>query len=187
VFGFRFTGAKLEKMKTENSPTKPSYLNERNAKIQTLGRIGKKTCSFLIGLLVICVLLVPWVPLTDAAFDELKEVFSEAELHNGWFRLKAEIALIWGCLWLLLMRKAFDQFAEGDVLCISNARNIRWMGAFCVASLIVNQIVLSADSTSAERIGELFTVEALEGAFLLALGWAFEQAVDIKTENDLTV
>lgn len=174
-------------MNTKIPSTEHSNLNEKEAGIRTLGRFGRKTCTLLISLLVIGLLILPWMPPTYSGFEKLKGVFSEAEFHNGWFRIKAEIALTWGSLGLLLMRMVFARFAEGKVLCTSNARSIRWMGAFCFTTLIVNQIILRSDATSAERIENLFVPEVLEGAFLLAIGWAFEKAVKLKEENDLTV
>lgn len=174
-------------MNPEKTSTEPSNLNERDAGIRTLGIFGKKTCTLLISLLVISLLVFPWIPQTYSGFEKLKGFFSEAEFHNGWFKIKAGIALTWGSLGLLLMRMVFARFAEGKVLCTYNARSIRWMGIFCFATLIVNQIVLRSDATSAQRIENLFEPEVLEGAFLLALGWAFEKAVKLKEENDLTV
>ncbi|MEI7652090.1 MAG: hypothetical protein WCJ96_08790, partial [Verrucomicrobiota bacterium] len=104
-------------MNPEKTSTEPSNLNERDAGIRTLGRFGKKTCTLLISLLVISLLVFPWIPQTYSGFEKLKGFFSEAEFHNGWFKIKAGIALTWGSLGLLLMRMVFARFAEGKVLC----------------------------------------------------------------------
>lgn len=159
----------------------------KRPKIQMLGRCGRIVCSFLIVLFLVCAFFIPWIEVTQLRVQKLREFFSEAEIANGTFKVKIEIAFAWGILWLVIMRQVFARFARGEILSVANARSISWLGGFYVASLLVDQAVLPATAAPSDRIDALFSEHLLIGVFLLALGWAFKQAVNIKEENDLTV
>lgn len=102
--------------------------------------------------------------------------------------------VFYGCL-LFILHSTIHRFAKGNIFDSYTLRNMHWLGVILIAYPIiafllvyVMSTILRATGDANELIGNIFDIAPIAvGVFIMSIKFVLQNAMTLKSENDLTI
>jgi Protein of unknown function (DUF2975) len=102
--------------------------------------------------------------------------------------------VFYGCL-LFILHSTIHRFAQGNIFDAFTLRNMHWLGVILIAYPIITFVlvfgmaeIMKATGDASESVGNIFDVGPIAvGVFIMSIKFVLENAMTLKSENDLTI